>query len=151
MNVLMVCSGNICRSPMAEGILRQLLDIRGIKDWQVDSAGTCDYHKGEAPDTRAVRVMRARGIDISTLRARQIGNEDFTAFDLILVATDAHLRAVEALRRKCRGRATVEKMLATHPLRAQEDLHDPYYGGENDFATAYEALYTALSARLERR
>lgn len=151
MKILMVCTGNICRSPMAEGIMRRILEMHGLEDWQVDSAGTCDYHKGAAPDARAIRVMKTRGIDISTLRARRIEGDDFTSFDLILVATDAHLRGLDALHRRFSGRAGMEKMLATHPTRTDQDLHDPYYGTEDDFAMTYEELHTALHARLERR
>lgn len=151
MKTLMVCTGNICRSPMAEGIMRRLIETTGISDWQVDSAGTCDYHKEAAPDARAIRVMRSQGIDISALRARQVEPEDFTRFDLILVATDAHLHQLNALRRKFSGHATLEKMLATHAQNTNQDLCDPYYGKEDDFTTTYEQLHAALHARLEHR
>lgn len=151
MKILMVCTGNICRSPIAEGIMRRLIETTGMSGWQVDSAGTCDYHKGAAPDARAIHVMRTRGIDISALRARQIEPEDFTRFDLILVASDTHLRQLNALRRNFSGHAALEKMLATHPHNTNQDLCDPYYGKEDDFTTTYEQLHAALHARLEYR
>jgi protein-tyrosine phosphatase len=81
--ILMVCLGNICRSPLAEGILRKKLEERGMENVTVDSAGTSNYHTGECPDTRSIRNALSHGIDISKLRARQFSVEDFDEFDII--------------------------------------------------------------------
>lgn len=146
MNTLMICTGNICRSPMAEGIWRALL--KGQQStWRTDSAAMTAYHSGAAPDARAQQIMRHHGLDISDLRARPVDNQDFQRFDLILAATTAQVNALKLQARQFPVR--IETMLATHPTRPNEDLHDPYYGSESDFETTFNELYTALSARLE--
>ncbi|RMH44610.1 MAG: low molecular weight phosphotyrosine protein phosphatase, partial [Gammaproteobacteria bacterium] len=89
--ILMVCLGNICRSPLAEGILRHRLDAMGRDDVLVDSAGTSAYHVGEPPDPRSMAVAERHGIDIRGLRARQLTAEDGNQFDWILVMDDQNL------------------------------------------------------------
>src|ERR1700677_1416485 len=96
--ILFVCLGNICRSPTAEGAFRHLCaaEAPGL-DIEVDSAGTGDYHLGEPPDARSRRAAAARGIDLSRLRARQVGRQDFARFDLILAMDRHNLRALRAM------------------------------------------------------
>ena len=97
--ILMVCLGNICRSPTAEGVLRRLLTQEAPDlHVDVDSAGTADYHIGEPPDSRSQRAALSRGVDLSSLRARQVAPRDFADFDLILAMDQDNLRALEALR-----------------------------------------------------
>src|SRR3982751_1906536 len=91
--VLVVCTGNICRSPTGEGVLRALVERRGLTDRiEVRSAGTRDYHVGEGPDTRSVRHAKQRGYDLTPLRASQVGAADFHAVDYILAMDRGHLR-----------------------------------------------------------
>ena len=97
MRVLFVCMGNICRSPTAEGVFRRALQERAPHlDIQIDSAGTHDYHVGEAPDSRAIKAARRRGIDLTALRARRITPEDFEIFDLILGMDEDNLRELRS-------------------------------------------------------
>ncbi len=92
MRILFVCMGNICRSPSAEGVFRRVLAERAPHiEVEIDSAGTHDYHVGSPPDRRAIEAARRRGIDLSSLRARQIREDDFERFDLILVMDDENL------------------------------------------------------------
>jgi len=123
--VLLVCMGNICRSPTAEEVLRVKARQAGL-DMTFDSAGTENYHVGDAPDPRTVRHARARGYDLSALRARQVRAADFHEFDLILAADELNLRE---LRRRCP--ATEHHRLAL--FLGDVALPDPYYGESDDF------------------
>jgi len=97
-SVLLVCTGNICRSPTAEGVLRAKAQARGLAERvRIASAGTHDYHAGEAPDTRAMKHATKRGYDLSKQRARQVSAEDFREFDYILAMDRSHLRWLRAL------------------------------------------------------
>lgn len=135
--VLMVCLGNICRSPTAEGVLRAKLQAAGLGDAvQVDSAGTSGYHAGQKPDARAVRHAQQRGYPLAALRARQVTADDFRRFDLILAMDDDNLRELRRLRPQD---ATAELMLlldhAADPQRPRGDgqVPDPYYGPAGGF------------------
>ncbi len=123
--VLLVCMGNICRSPTAEAVLRAKARQAGLSI-EFDSAGTENYHVGDPPDPRSVRHAERRGYDLSKLRARQVHAADFRSFDLILAADELNLRE---LRRRCPAEL--------HPrLRLFLDdvaLPDPYYGESDDF------------------
>lgn len=135
--VLMVCLGNICRSPTAEGVLRAKLEAAGLTEAvQVDSAGTSGYHVGERPDARAIRHAQQRGYALAGLRARQVCVDDFRRFDLILAMDDENLRE---LRRVRPANATAELSLlldhATDPQRPRGSgrVPDPYYGPAGGF------------------
>jgi protein-tyrosine phosphatase len=123
--ILLVCMGNICRSPTAEVVLRAKAKARGI-DLVVDSVGTENYHIGDPPDARSIDHARRRGYDLSPLRARQISVGDFAEFDLILAADAINLRALTPL---CpvEHRPKLALFLGTDPLP------DPYYGEAEDF------------------
>lgn len=132
-SVLFVCTGNICRSPTADGVLRKKITASGLAACvTVDSAGTTDYHVGEPPDGRSQAHARRRGFDLSTLRARQVQPADFDRFDLIVAMDDSHLNA---LRRQC-------TLTQAHKLRrftafctkyTSQDVPDPYYGAAQGF------------------
>ena len=132
MRVLFVCMGNICRSPTAEGVLRQRLSAAGLAGKvTVDSAGTGDWHVGKAPDGRSAQAAAARGYDLSSLRARQVQREDFQRFDLILAMDQSNLRNLKALR-PSDARADLDLYLRRYVL-ALDEVPDPYYGGEDGF------------------
>jgi protein-tyrosine phosphatase len=149
--ILFVCLGNICRSPTAEGVFRDLVHTAapGL-EVEIDSAGTAGYHIGTAPDPRSQSAALRRGIDISDLRARQITRGDFTEFDLILAMDRDNLRDLEA---KSPGdaHAKLHLFLDYAPQTGRTEVPDPYYGGAADFelvldlcAAAARGLIAAL-------
>ncbi len=149
MRVLFVCMGNICRSPTAEGVFRRLLSERNI-DFvlEVDSAGTHDYHVGAPPDARALEAARRRGVDLSALRARQIADEDFARFDLILAMDEQNL---EALRERAspQYRSRVRLIMEFAPTAPRRFVPDPYYGGPLGFEEVLDLLEQASEGLLQ--
>jgi len=147
--VLFVCMGNICRSPTAEGVFRQLLDERGLSDRViVDSAGTHAYHVGEPPDTRSQAAARQRGIELGAQRARQVASEDFAAFDHILAMDRDNLARLEGdcpddLHHK------LGLLLDYAPHDGQQDVPDPYYGGGRGFDEVLDLVTSAGQGLLE--
>ena len=145
MKILMVCTGNICRSPMAEGIARALLKSAKRDDISVDSAATHAYHTGDAPDPRARRTMRAHNMPIDDLRARVFNLDDFNRFDRILVADRRNYQDVTALASDDVQRSKVGFMLETLPNSPA--LPDPYLGQAEDFERTFTLLERALRLR----
>ena len=139
-SVLLVCTGNICRSPTADGVLRRLVSEAGLEGKVlVDSAGTHDYHVGEAPDARAQEHARRRGYDLSGLRARQIAEADFERFDLILAMDRGHL----AILRRLAPPEHREKLRLFMDFADGWDaaeVPDPYYGGDAGFAQVLDMV-----------
>jgi protein-tyrosine phosphatase len=132
-SILLVCMGNICRSPTAEGVLRHKLQAAGLTDRvHLDSAGTHDYHVGKSPDRRAQEAARKRGYDLSALRARQVSPRDFSEFDLILAMDQDNY---ESLLRSCpqAHRHKVRLFLSFSPRFTGQEVPDPYYGGSQGF------------------
>lgn len=147
--VLLVCLGNICRSPTAEGVLRQMLAAEAPHlQVDIDSAGTADYHVGSAPDLRSQRAAMRRGIDLSGLRARQVAPDDFERFDLILAMDRPNLRALEALRpRTSKARLKLFMEYAQRP--GCVELPDPYYGDDEDFELVLDLAAAASRGLIE--
>jgi protein-tyrosine phosphatase len=145
--VLMVCLGNICRSPTAEGVLRYLAakEAPGLA-LEIDSAGTADYHIGAPPDPRSERAALRRGIDISGLQARQVTAEDFARFDLILAMDGENLRELQAMQPR-NSRAAVKLFLEYAPELGLRDVPDPYYRDAAAFEEVLD-LTTAASRGL---
>jgi low molecular weight protein-tyrosine phosphatase len=143
--VLFVCMGNICRSPTAEGVFRQLLtqDAPGLQV-EVDSAGTADYHIGAPPDLRSQRAAMRRGIDLGGLRARQVTPADFSHFDLILAMDRANLLELEAMRPKD-SHARVQLFLQYAPDSGRLEVPDPYYRDASVFEEVLDL--TAAASR----
>ena len=131
-SVLMVCLGNICRSPIAHGVLLKLIKERELDHLiEVDSAGTGDWHVGSKPDLRAIQVSAVRGYDIDHLRARQVEDLDFMHSHYILAMDQRNKRDLEKLApREFDG---VSRLLLDYNQIEQKDVPDPYYGGTRDF------------------
>ncbi|MEO8591654.1 MAG: low molecular weight protein-tyrosine-phosphatase [Flavobacteriales bacterium] len=142
MKILMVCLGNICRSPMAEGILREMVRKAGIAV-TTDSAGTSDYHVGEAPDRRAQAAMRKHDIDISDLRGRQFVEEDFERFDLLLAMDRSNLRDMLRMAPNETLAAKAQLVMDYAPAHREREVPDPYYGGDEGFDHVYHMLTEA--------
>jgi len=146
MKVLMVCLGNICRSPLAEGILRQKIEEKEIVNVFVDSCGTSDYHIGQTPDRRTQANALKHGTDLSRLRGRQFTISDFDSFDKIFVMDSSNKENVLALARNIADEQKVELLLnITHPDR-NLGVPDPYFGGINGF----EEVYLLVNAACEK-
>ena len=144
MRILMVCLGNICRSPLAEGILKFKVLQRGL-NWVVDSAGTGFWHVGDSPDRRSIAVARQHGIDISDQRARQFQPADFERFDRILVMDTQNRQDVLRLARHDGHRAKVQLILdQLHPGQ-DRSVPDPYYDDDG-----FEAVFRMLDAACEQ-
>jgi len=141
--VLLVCTGNICRSPTADGVLRRLVREAGLGHLvEVDSAGTHDYHVGEAPDERAQRHARRRGYELGDLRARQVDASDFARFDLILAMDRGHLALLErAAPREHRHKLRLFMEFADG--WSETEVPDPYYGGDAGFERVLDMIEAA--------
>jgi protein-tyrosine phosphatase len=143
LRVLMVCMGNICRSPTAEGVLRHQLHEAGLDGLvEVDSAGTHDYHVGAPPDARAQQHARRRGYDLSALRARQVTSSDFEHFDLVLAMDEDNL---ERLERLCppQRRERLKLLMAFADLPGHAVVPDPYHGGPDGFERVLDLVERA--------
>lgn len=133
----MVCLGNICRSPLAEGILSSKLILRSIF---VDSAGTGAYHIGHQPDERSIVVAKNYGIDISKQRARKFQVTDFDIFDIIYVMDENNLQDILSLTRNNHDKQKVKMILnEIHPNK-NKSVPDPYYGGNQEFENVFKML-----------
>jgi low molecular weight protein-tyrosine phosphatase len=135
--ILMVCLGNICRSPLAEGILKSKLP----KDkFTVDSAGTASYHLGNPPDKRSIAVAKKYGLDISNLRGRKFSALDFDTFDHIYVMDESNYNQVIDHARNDDDKAKVEFILNEIYPNQNYDVPDPYYGGPEGFEIVFKML-----------
>ena len=152
-SILFVCLGNICRSPLAEGIFREVLVTRGMeRNFLLDSAGTGGWHAGSAPDPRSIEIAARHGIDISGQKARKVSLDDFSRFDLIFGmdrsnVTDLKAAAPQEMRKR------VHLFLEFAGGRGRE-VPDPYYGGPEGFASVYRMIREAsevIATRLDGR
>lgn len=148
MKVLMVCLGNICRSPLAEGILKSKVDAAQI---YVDSAGTGGYHIGKAPDSRSIKVAKEHGIDISSQVCRKFSVSDFEAFDVIYAMDKSNYGNIIALARN-KDEVQKVKLLLNEINLTHKDVPDPYYDSEEGFENVFQMIDKAcnvIAARLE--
>ncbi|WP_121665591.1 low molecular weight protein-tyrosine-phosphatase [Mesonia aquimarina] len=135
--VLMVCLGNICRSPLAEGLLKSKVDPEKV---EVDSAGTSNYHIGDLPDERSIVTAKKHGLDITDQRGRQFSVEDFDSFDYIFVMDKSNHADILSLARTEEEGKKVDLILNKIYPNEQKDVPDPYYGGEHGFENVYQML-----------
>ncbi len=140
--ILMVCLGNICRSPLAEGILKSKVDTSKIF---VDSAGTGNYHVGGLPDQRSIDVAKKYAIDITYQRCRQFTVQDFDDFDVIYVMDNSNRRNVLELARNQRDKDKVKMILNELFPNENVDVPDPYTGGLNGFEQVFQMLNKACA------
>ena len=136
-NILMVCLGNICRSPLAEGLMRSKLNFTKFK---VDSAGTSGGHKGQAPDKRSIAIANKNGLDISNQKSRKLLEEDFKNFDVLYVMDQSNYNDVTSLASTEEEKKKVIKILDEVFPGENLDVPDPYYGGSQGFENIYHML-----------
>lgn len=131
--ILFVCTGNICRSPTAEGVFRHLVEEAGLsREIETESAGIGGWHVGDPPDPRSCAAAKSRGYDLERLRASQVTAKDFERFDLLIAMDRSHLRDLERLHPiGARGRAR---------LFLDRDVPDPYYGTAEDFERVLDMI-----------
>ncbi|MCL9769196.1 low molecular weight phosphotyrosine protein phosphatase [Flavobacterium sp. HXWNR69] len=147
--ILMVCLGNICRSPLAEGIMRSKLS----EEFIVDSAGTGGWHAGELPDKRSIATAKNRGLDITNQRARQFKKSDFETFDHIFVMDNSNFKDVLALAPNEEAKSKVKLILNEIFPNENVDVPDPYYGGLDGFENVFDMLDQAceeIARKLKR-
>ncbi|AZJ33866.1 low molecular weight protein-tyrosine-phosphatase [Tenacibaculum sp. SSH1-16] len=149
--ILMVCLGNICRSPLAEGILKSKLSS---ESFVVDSAGTAGYHVGELPDERSIEVARKYGIDITNQRSRKFTKADFDKFDIIFAMDQNNYADIVALSENEEQHEKVKLILNELYPDENRSVPDPYYGGDQGFENVYKMLDEAceiIASKLEQK
>lgn len=149
LHLLMVCLGNICRSPTAEGVMRKYIENKGMQgSIKVDSAGTGSWHIGENPDPRAVQAARARGYDIAALTARQVHREDFEHFDYIFAMDRNNLGALKE--QGTPAHHPKLSLLLDHGGSAHDVVPDPYYSGKEGFDLVLDLIEDACQNLLHK-
>jgi len=147
--VLFVCTGNICRSPTAEGVFRHMLHKEGMDKWvHADSVGLQGYHIGNPPDHRSQQIAGKRGYSLSGLRARRLNKNDFENFDLILAMDKGHL---EHMRRHCPPEYSerIRLFMAYAPHNQHDEVPDPYYGSIHDFEFVLDLIEEGSKGLIE--
>ena len=138
--VLFVCLGNICRSPLAEGVFRSLVDEAGLgSQFEIDSAGTGSWHVGERPDARAAMVARDHGVELDS-RARQVTEDDLGAFDYVVAMDRDNLRTLERMAASSGADAQIQLLRVYDPDPDGDEVPDPYYGGVSGFENVYQIV-----------
>jgi protein-tyrosine phosphatase len=149
LSVLFVCMGNICRSPTAEAVFRSYVEKAGLGEHiQIDSAGTHDYHVGDAPDARAQRAARQRGYEMSMLRGRQVEVEDFDRFDYVLAMDNLNLVTLERMRPED-AQSHLGLLLDFARNHPEHEVPDPYYGAGDGFERVLDMVEDAAQGLLQ--
>lgn len=147
-SVLFVCLGNICRSPLAEGVFRHLVTDAGLEaSFAIDSAGTGAWHEGEGPDARSVEVAAAHGVELSG-RARRVTAEDLRRFDVVVAMDRDNLAALKDLSGEAHGTARLHLLREFDPEADGDEVPDPYYGGPSGFEKVYRMVRSACEGLL---
>ncbi|MDB6193401.1 low molecular weight protein-tyrosine-phosphatase [Vibrio parahaemolyticus] len=145
--ILVVCMGNICRSPTGEAVLRAKAEELGV-DVDIDSAGTIGYHTGNTPDTRAMAAGKQRGYSFKGMRARQVSVQDFEDFDLVLAADKANLAdLLDICPAEHRHKVS---LFLSHSNSSCDEIPDPYYGGDDGFELVLDLIEEASVAVLQK-
>lgn len=147
--LLFVCLGNICRSPLADGMMRHKVNQEQLP-LVIDSAGTANHHRGEQPDPRMQKVARARGIELSALRARQFVQADFDAFDLIYAMDKSNYSDILRLARNEQDKQKVRLFLNERFPGSNMPVPDPYYGGEQGFIDVFNLVHETTDVILNK-
>lgn len=145
MKILMVCLGNICRSPLAQGILEEKCKTHDLS-WEIDSAGTSSYHNGERPDSRSIDIALENGIDISSQRSRQVLVNDFQEYDLIIAMDRSNLNNLSSMTSSDQQISKLKLMMSFADKNAA-DVPDPYYN--NGFSTVFQMINSACDALIK--
>ena len=148
MRILFVCMGNICRSPTAEGVFRVRAEAAGLKDLEIDSAGTGSWHIGKAPDVRARHAAAKRRYELGALRGRQVSAADFRIFDLILAMDLDNLAELKKLRPRG-GNARLQLFLEYAPEIGTREVPDPYVGEDDGFERVLDMIEIACDGLIE--
>ena len=148
--ILFVCTGNICRSPTAEGVFRHLVEKEGLSDrFQIGSAGTDSYHAGQGPDKRAVKIAKKHGVQIGDQKARALKPEDYNTYDYIFAMDGGHFH--ELKERAPKGhRAQILMFLAASTHLDKQEVPDPWYGNEKDFEDVFALVFAGSGALLKK-
>jgi protein-tyrosine phosphatase len=147
-HILFVCLGNICRSPMAEGVFRRVATDAGVAHlFEIDSAGMGDWHKGDAPDSRAQTAAKSRGVDISAQSARKVELEDFDTYDLVLAMDGSNIADLHDIAPHA-ARSKIRRFLDYAPHLGTDDVPDPYFGGPDGFDHALDLIEAAAEGLL---
>ncbi|WP_346237950.1 low molecular weight protein-tyrosine-phosphatase [Niabella insulamsoli] len=149
MNILMVCLGNICRSPLAEGILQHKAKEAGL-DWKIDSAGTNGYHVGEAPHQLSQKVAKAKGLDISNQCARRFRAADFDAYDKIYAMAADVIDEMKWIAKGKYDEGKVDLLMNEIYPGKDMDVPDPWYGPEPGYHEVYDMIETAADAIIKK-
>jgi protein-tyrosine phosphatase len=148
--VLFVCLGNICRSPLAEGVFTSLVEQAGLSDkFEIDSAGTGSWHVGERPDARAAMIAKEHGVDLDS-RARQVRAEDLQDFDFVIAMDRENLLNLERMASSSAGEADIHLLRAYDPDPDGHEVPDPYYGGVSGFENVYQIVARSCEGLLAR-
>lgn len=146
--VLFVCLGNICRSPLAEGVMRHLVAERGMQEKiEVDSAGTGAWHVGEAPDARSIEIAARNGVSLDGQSARKVGPADFRDFTRVVAMDASNFRDLRAVAPT--GALADLRLLRDSDPEGAGDVPDPYYGGGDGFANVYSMVERSCRALLD--
>lgn len=149
-SILCVCTGNICRSPTAEGVLRHALNERGLADKvRVSSAGITGFHAGEKSDHRSVAMAKKHGIDMSGILASQLTPDDFNRYDLILAMDETHLIHMQRMAPK-NAKAEVALFLPYCGNETVRDVPDPYYGDDQEFQYVLDLIVTGVNSLCDK-
>ena len=149
-SVLFVCLGNICRSPLAEGVFLHLVEEAGLSQrFEIDSAGTGAWHVGERPDARAEMVANQHGVSLDS-RARQVTDDDLSRFDYVIAMDRENLRNLERMADASGSASEIRLLREFDPESVGDEVPDPYYGGASGFENVYEMVHRSCQTLLSR-